>query len=702
MINCELLAPAGSIQSLIAAVNSGTDAVYLGGSLFNARASATNFNNAELKEAVEYCHLRKVKVYVTVNILITDKEFAELDKFIRYICKIGVDGVIVQDIGVAMYIKKIAPSLNLHASTQMTVYDLEGAKFLKSIGFKRVVLSRELSMEQIKYISQNAGIEIEIFVHGAMCLCYSGQCLMSSVIGGRSGNRGKCAQPCRLEYCVDNKKGFLMSLKDMCLIKYLKEIEDCGVTSLKIEGRMKGPDYVSTVISTYRKYLDNEKSISDADYKNLEKIFYRGGFSDGYYKNSKGKDMFCHTKPDNPYLQQDDVLKFTEKFKKTKINLYFTGLKGKNLCLTAIDEYGNTASYTSDMVLEQAKNAVTTKEKINENLNKLGDTVFETENIEIIVDSDVFIPTSEINKSRRSVVEALENKIIKMFEHPYPETTFYEFDEFDKKNEFKLSISVSTKEQLDVVRKTDCEKIYVPLELGDYKENEILILPRISPDNLEEIISKTPNKYVLVRNIGQLNIARRCNKIIYLDFTMNVFNRVACDFYKKADVKGITLSTELMLKQIKDISKIIECECVIYGKLPIMITENCLIKTSVGCNKRGGYIYDRTNEGFLIKCLPQCRNEIFNSKPIVMSDKLDDIKQTGIAFGRLSFTDESPEECIKIYNSYKNGKKINVAINNLKITTNSSGKLLNWVLINPKESEKQTVEMIKYSIIQPV
>lgn len=659
MINCELLAPAGSIGALKAAVHSGTDAVYLGGSLFNARASATNFANDELKEAVDFCHLRKVKVYVTVNILIADKEFPELDKFIRFIDLIGVDGVIVQDIGVAMYIKKIAPSLSLHASTQMTVYDLEGAKFLKSLGFKRVVLARELSIEQIKYISQNAEIETEIFIHGAMCLCYSGQCLMSSVIGGRSGNRGRCAQPCRLEYTIENKKGFLMSLKDMCLIKHLKDIENSGVTSLKIEGRMKGPEYVSTIVSIYRKYLDNENKVSDADYKTLEKIFYRGGFSDGYFKKAKGKDMFCHTKPDNPYLQQDEIQAVTENYKKTNINLYFTALKNDKLKLIATDEYGNTADYTSDLIVEQAKNIPTSKEKINDSLTKLGGTVFKAEKIEINIDTDIFIPTSEINKSRRAVTEILENKIKKMYERSYSQIEFSALNCSEKQNEFKLSIAVSNKSQLYAVRKTDCERIYVPLELGEYNENEILILPRISPYNLEEIISKTPNKSVLVRNIGQINVAKRCNKTIYLDFTMNVFNKISCDFYKNNDIKGITLSTELMLKQIQNLSHIIECECVIYGKIPIMITENCLIKTSTGC-KHGGYICDRTNERFLIKCLPECRNEIFNSKPILMSDKLDDIKKTNVDFGRLNFVDEAPEECIKIYNSYKKCEKINI------------------------------------------
>jgi len=657
MINCELLAPAGSFESLKAAVLNGTDAVYLGGSLFNARASATNFNDHELEQAVNFCHLHKVKVYVTVNILITDKEFDDLDKFVRTINRIGVDAVIVQDIGVAAYIKRIAPDLNLHASTQMTVYDVEGAKFLKSLGFTRVVLARELSAEKIKQISIESGIETEIFVHGAMCFCYSGQCLMSGIIGGRSGNRGKCAQPCRLEYSINNKKGFLMSLKDMCLINHLKEIEQCGVTSLKIEGRMKGPEYVGTVVSTYRKYLDSNTSVTKEDYNRLETIFYRGGFSDGYFKAKKGKDMFCHTKPDNPYLLQKNIAKTDENYKKTAIHFYFNASIGKPLSLLAIDEYGNSAEYTSDFILEKANASSATTEKIKNNLTKLGDTVFDTETIEINIDKDVFIPTSEINKARREVAVNLEKAIIASYKRPENNIKHNINQNHHQNKEFDVSVYVSDKEQLKAIRKTDCKRIYVPIELDDFKENEIVVLPRISPDNLDEIVSKIKNKTVLVRNIGQIEVAKRHNKIIHLDFTMNVFNSYACDFYKSIDIENITLSTELTLKQITPLTKICNCECVIYGKIPMMITENCIIKSSVGCQK-GGYLYDRTNEAFLVKCLDGCRNEIYNSKPIVMSDKINDVIYSGVSYGRLNFVDETPDQCVEIYDCYKNGNKI--------------------------------------------
>ena len=661
MINCELLAPAGGPEALVAAVNGGADAVYLGGSAFNARASANNFNDAEIEKAVDYCHLRKVKVYVVVNILIADKEFSELDSFIRKINKFGVDGVIVQDIGVAMYIKAIAPDLRLHASTQMTAYDKYGASFLEKLDFDRVVLARELSAQKIKDITSNNSIETEIFVHGAMCVCYSGQCLMSSMIGGRSGNRGKCAQPCRLLYKIADKKGYLLSLKDMCLINHLKEIEDMNVTSLKIEGRMKGPDYVGTVVSTYRKYLDNEGKVSVEDYKKLDSVFYRGGLSDGYYSSKKGEDMFCHSKPDNPYLKQDKISIPQSAYKKTKLNLYFEGFVGKRLHLVATDEFGNCVEYYSEKILEEAKNSVASESNIREKLCKLGDTVFEAGYIEINMDKNVFIPVSEINTARRDVTEKLQQKIVDSFKRtsstlvaPKPIAVKKEF------NDFKFSVSVSTKEQLEAIRETDCTRIYVPLELKDYCiGDEILILPRISPDNLVDILKNTNNKDVLATNIGQLQIAKMLNKNIYIDFTMNVFNKYTCDFYKKMNAKGITLSAELTISQIRDITPYAECEAVIYGKLPLMITENCMIKSSVGC-KHGGYIYDRTNEKFLVKCLPECRNEIYNSKPIMMSDKTDDLKYAGLSYGRLSFVDENPENCVKIYKTYKQGFPLNI------------------------------------------
>ncbi len=652
MISCELLAPAGSFEALKAAVLSGANAVYLGGNLFNARASANNFDDQELEEAINYCHLRKVKVFVTVNILVGDVEFKELDKFVRKLNKFGTDGVIIQDIGVAMYIKSIAPNLPLHASTQLTVYDKYGAEFLKNIGFKRIVLARELSKEVIADICKNVDVEIEIFVHGAMCVCYSGQCLMSSMIGGRSGNRGKCAQPCRLNYKAGNKSGYLLSLKDMCLIKHLKDIENIGVKSLKIEGRMKGSEYVGTVVSIYRKYLDNEKQVTDEDYKKLEKIFYRGGFSNGYYTGKKGADMFCHTKPDNPYLKQDEKYEQFDNYKKTDISLEFAGRVNDCIKLIATDEYGNQCDYISTDVIQKARSSSTSADRIKEQLSKLGDTVFKIKDIKIDIDNDAFIPVSEINLARRSIIEMLERKII-LSKKRIDNGESYNIESVRENQGFDFSVSVWDKKQLEIARNANCKKIYVPLEIGDFKDDEIVILPRISPKDIDETVKNLPVKNVLVRNIGQFEIAKRYNKDIHIDFTMNVFNKYTYKFFEEYSVKSITLSSELTIRQITDIYGVVPTESIIYGRLPLMVTENCMLKTSSGCTQ-GGFIEDRTGEKFLIKCLADCRNEIYNSKPIVMSDKLIDIENCGISYGRISFTDESPSECIEILNCYKN------------------------------------------------
>lgn len=660
MTKCELLAPAGNIESLKIAADCGADAVYLGGSEFNARASAKNFDDEELKIAVDYCHLRKVKVYVTINIVIFDKEFKKLDSFIRKIYLLGVDAVIVQDIGVAMYIKKIAPNLRLHASTQMTVYDTEGAIFLKNLGFSRVVLARELSKEKIEEISKNSEIETEIFVHGAMCVCYSGQCLMSSMIGGRSGNRGKCAQPCRMKYKIGNKNGFLLSLKDMCLIKHLDEIKRANVTSLKIEGRMKGPEYVGTVVSMYRKYLENNEPVSDSDYNILKKIFFRGGFSDGYFTGKKGFDMFCHEKPDNPYLKQGEKPKLSEQYKKTKISFFVSAKPGEKFLLTATDEYGNFSSYKSENILEKANTPSSSDDKIKKSLNKLGDTVFEAESIETDSDRDVFLPVSLINDARRCVTSELSKKIRNSFRREVQNTNFCLNSQKKKASDkFELCVSVTNKEQLDAIRTTDCKIIYAPISLSNhFNGDETVILPRISPDSLCEELSEIKNERVLVRNIGQINIAKKLDKQIVLDHTMNITNMYSCETYKNAGINHITLSSEMMLSQIRPICEYFDCESLIYGKLPLMITENCMIKTSSGCT-HGGYMYDRTGEKFLIKCLPGCRNEIYNSKPIVMSDKIKDLMSSGLKYGRIAFSDENYKQCIEIYNAYKNGEKIN-------------------------------------------
>ncbi len=650
---CELLSPAGSPDTLIAAVESGADSVYLGGSAFNARKSAVNFDNEQLEKAVDYCHINGVKVLVTVNTLVNDRELSDLEKYLRFLNNIGVDGIIVQDLGVARIAKQIVPELPLHASTQMTVFDTDGARLMQELGFKRVVLARELSLKQIEEIRNAVSIEIECFIHGAICVCYSGQCLMSSFIGGRSGNRGACAQPCRLGYSIDNSNGFLLSPKDMGLINHIAELKKIGVNSLKIEGRMKGEDYVRTVVSLYRKYIDSGLKITNEDYDVLDGIFYRGGLTDGYF-TGKLNNMLCHTKPDNPYLKQK---KYTppKTMKKREVSFNVTLAMGKPVCIKAECD-GITVEAFGEALCEPAIKVPVSEDRIKEQIAKLGGTAFTAKNIMAEIDNGLSIPVSEINNVRRKAVESLEQAIINSYKRNdlclERETLFG-----GNSDDFSLSVKVSSKEQAKVFK--DIKKLYVPLEI--YEGHGIAVLPRIYEGDLKTAVKEKNCKAVAITNIGQLGMFKDSGIDLYADTSLNIFNSEAAKFFADFGVKGITLSNELMLSQIRDVKSAIPLESVIYGYIPVMITKNCLIKAAVGCkNHKGAMLKDRTGTVFKIKCLPDCKNEIYNSMPIVMSDKVTDLMYSGLSYGRLDFTDEAPEECLKIYESYEAGKPLNL------------------------------------------
>ena len=646
----EILSPAGDFEALKAAVSAGADAVYLGGNHFSARSFAKNFTDEEMLNAVDYCHLRKVKVYAAVNTLISDREMKEAEKYIRYLSEIGIDGIIIQDLGLIETSRSVAPSLPLHASTQMTVIDSYGASLLKENGFSRVVLARELSGNKFREIRKKANMEIEVFVHGAICVCYSGQCLMSSFIGGRSGNRGRCAQPCRLMYKMGNRTGYLLSPKDMSLIEHIKEIKEYGIDSLKIEGRMKSADYVGTVTSVYRKYVDNPQKVSKEDLEKLYNIFNRGGYTDRYFTGHKSPDMICHTKPDNPYLNQKKA-DITVYEKKRKINIEFELYPNRPLYLKMTDESGVTAEYNGDIKSETAQNVPLSEERVVSQLSKLGGTVFEAGTIRAEINGDITLPISEINKARRECIETLEKNIVLSYRRNDSALHYTEIKE-NKKQDFILSVRVSTEEQLKAIRKTDCKKIYAPLNIA--KGNEIAVLPRITPDNIE----LKHVKHALATNIGQVKILNDLKIPYYADFTLNVFNSRSVDFLTKSNAKGIILSCELMLAQIREIKSEIPLGSIVYGRIPLMITENCLINSSIGCVKgKGSILRDRVGEKFPIRCTENCQSEIFNSKPIMMSDKMNEIKSC-LSEGILMFTTETPEECVEIYNAYKNGEKI--------------------------------------------
>ncbi len=656
MADIELLAPAGGMGRLKTAVQSGADAVYLGGTKFGARHSADNFSEEELKTAVEYCHLYGVDTHVTVNTLVKQKELKDLEEYIKFLADIGVDAILVQDMGVAEIIKKVCPKMPLHASTQMTVTSIEGVKYLEDMGFSRVVLSRELSFEEIKAICKEAKAEIEVFVHGAICMSYSGQCLMSSILGGRSGNRGRCAQPCRLPYtlCAKNKtqkSAHILSPKDMALIDEIEKLKSIGVKSLKIEGRLKSAEYVSAVVGIYRKYIDNTKSVTKEDKKELKDAFSRG-FTDGYFKNQLGAHMMSHQDPSNAdknYFTKEALSRVNTDTYIRKIPIKISAIMnvGEPLVVTVSDGQNNYATAVSDEVAQIAQKDNT--DRYTKQLQKLGQTPFVAEEIELFADGAA-MSIAQINKTRRMACELLEQERVK---REKKDTSSYEYqNEIRKNREPNISAQVNTKEQLMAVIECGVTKITMPPHL---------ILQAKSMGYKGKIIQKMSDIFkkedVLCQDIEISNTAALYsykNVSFYGSHRLNIYNSEAIGHY--SNLKTVVLSPELNIGEIKSaISNTNACvEVIAYGRIPLMIMKNCPIKAMGECaKKRSDYVLsDRKGEEFPLICHEGCICELLNSKVMFCADKIDDLKRANIDFARLMFTNESYNECKKITELY--------------------------------------------------
>lgn len=669
-MSMELLAPAGSAAALRAAVQSGADAVYLGGELFGARHSAENFTMDDMREWVEYCHLYGIDVHVTVNTLVKEKELPAFADYIRNLAAIGVDALIVQDLGAAELIKNIVPDMVLHASTQMTVTSLEGVKYLENMGFSRVVLARELSEKEIEHICKNAKSEIEVFVHGAICMSYSGQCLMSSILGGRSGNRGRCAQPCRLPYELIEKDkkvcdGYLLSPKDMALINDLGTLNKIGVKSLKIEGRLKRAEYVSAVVGIYRKYLDNDGNVSKEDMRELLNAFSRTGFTDGYFKGNLGKNMMSHDTPGN---SSDN--KFTDaareraaenaNIRKIPIGIMGTLKDNTPLELTFYDNDGHYAYAKGTLNAEKAQKTALDEKRLISQLLKLGSTPFKCDDINVSAGENITLPIKEINAVRREAAEKLicerkkrEGLQIKDFSLPMQK----------KREERKLKITaeVLCEDQLKMCIEKGIETIYVPAHiLGTLKDKSLL---NIANSRNIEIITKASEIFreekiitdkVLVSSPAA--IYKYHDRKIMGDFRLNVYNSMTAEHFK--ELCGITLSPELNLHEINDLllNTNMKAEVIVYGRLPLMIMRNCPIKAAGFCQENGQSfrLRDRKREEFPIICMNGCTAKLLNSKPVFMADKLDDLKKLKIDSIRLIFTVEKFLQCGKIIDVYRN------------------------------------------------
>lgn len=638
-MNFEILAPAGSMESLIAGVRSGANAVYLGGKLFNARRNAGNFDNKELYDAVKYCHSHGVKIYLTLNIVISDDEFEQMYNEVKYALSIGVDAFIVQDIGAAKFIKEHFPQAKLHGSTQMSIMTVNGVKYAEEMGFSRVVLAREMTAEEIREIRENTDIELEMFVHGALCMCVSGQCYLSSMIGSRSGNRGLCAQPCRLPFTAKgNKSETALSLKDLSLIEDLELLD--GINSLKIEGRMKRPEYVSAVVTAMKNAIDGKYSA--ADKFTLRSIFSRSGFTDGYLKNKLGKDMFGSRQKED-VLSAKNVLKdishnYDNENPLIRMDMSFVCKAGKKCSLT-VNALGREITVEGE-IPQKAINKPMTAESLTQRLSKLGGTQFFAGQIDIVLDDGLILPASKINELRRTAVE-------KITQEPEHEVVCEPFDRINPiiKNSTPY-LTASFKSAKQIPDKHPFKHVFIPLNstIEDFIDNRAgAVLPRGMFGIEKEIetkltkLKKAGVRKVLCPNIGGYRLAKDMGFEVFGDFGLNIFNSESANL-----IDNPILSFELTLEQANKINAK-NTGIIVYGKVPLMLTRNCPIKTSIGCyecNKKGK-LTDRKGYEFPVICSDYPCVEMLNCVPIYMLDRMDEVKTD---FAHFYFSTESVEE----------------------------------------------------------
>ena len=677
----ELLAPAGNLEIFKGVIESGADAVYVGGSMFGARAYANNFTEEELLEAIDFAHLRGVKVYLTVNTLIKNSEFSKLYDYLLVYYKRGLDAVIVQDIGVVKAIHEYFPSMEIHTSTQMTVTGADGVRFLSQFGVTRVVMAREVSLAEMKRIHEETGMELEAFVHGALCYSYSGQCLFSSILGGRSGNRGRCAQPCRLQYTVEGKKDeYILSLKDMCGIKALDKLHDAGVYSLKIEGRMKQLEYACGVVKYYRSYIDSKKPVSDADYDRIKALGNRCGFTDRYYFDHNGSDMVTYVKPN---FVSNAAEPSPEK-RKLSIEGELVLREGEPGSLTV--KRGDVTYKASIEPVSAALKAPLDKKAAIDRINKTGDTDFEFSHIKAQIGENVFVPNGALNKLRRDAISGLCDKLLKKYYRndarytdmpgltALPEHVVKSDAAHDEAiNDYTTICSCMTRAQLDTLIGYECfDVFYLDFDMYERKtliqqfaddvqsltkriKKVYLMLPTIfradSSDYFVTIakeLDKVSFEGFVVKNYEELYLTENLftDKKIILDHNMYTFNDVSKSAFFEHGVSGDTVPLELNSREIMHRNNI-GSQMIVYGYYPLMTTANCVHKNTKGCDKKQKLIYlkDRYNKSFAVcnNC-KECYNTIYNSLPTMLTKNISKLKEAGIRSFRYSFTIETPKQ----------------------------------------------------------
>lgn len=683
----EILAPAGSMECLRAAVAAGADAIYLGGTKFGARAYAQNLSEEDLVQAIEYVHIHGRKIYMTVNTLLKDRELNELYAYLLPYYKAGLDGVIVQDIGAVKFIGEYFPEMPVHASTQMTITNTLGADFLKRYGITRVVPARELSLKEIRDMKKQTGLEMECFVHGALCYCYSGQCLLSSMIGGRSGNRGQCAQPCRLPYQTEGKKpADLMSLKDLCTIDILPELIDAGIDSFKIEGRMKQPEYVYTVVKMYRKYADHylklqkegkgksSYHVSEADKRELLATYQRRGYCEGYYYQHNGKDMVSLKRPKNGRDGSAEEKPWQDIKVQEKINGILTLSVGNRAKLTV--SCGDVTVECIGQEVQAAQKQPLDPARIEKQMRKTGNTEFTFDNLEILIEGNVFLPMQALNELRREGIEELTEQIQMQYRREEAgcgmKTATAGFDsdadgvtETAGKKECCISASVQNKAQLDTAVNSKIRYIYLEEDVEFEREDGVqyfLAMPYIFRENTikryEKMYTEIEKKYdgILIRNWESYAWLKRheYQKEIRSDYNLYIFNRKTKEELRRLGIARGTASVELNDRELARIG-IEEQVFIAYGYQPVMISAGCIQKTSASCDGKGGVlsISDRYQKKFAVRrYCRDCYNVMYNSAPLFLADKAEEVHALAPAELRLDFTTESSGQVKEICHAY--------------------------------------------------
>ena len=669
----ELLAPAGSVEALRAAVQNGANAVYLGCGAFNARQGAKNFTPQMLAEAIKYCHIRGVAVHLTLNTLVSDREMQEVAALIRHAANSGVDAFIVQDLGVVRICKQIAPHIPIHGSTQMTIHSLSGVLLCAQWGLSRVVLSRELSREEIRYICQNSPIEIEVFAHGALCMSYSGQCYLSAAIGGRSGNRGRCAQPCRQSYGYGRwQNQYPLSLKDNCLIHHLQELKSMGVASLKLEGRMKRPEYVAAVTGVYREALDTGK-VTNKMMDTLLRAFNRQGFTDGYYTGKTGQDMFGvrENQEDQQFYKQMRQTYESRERGLVPITMQAAVTAGR-FTLTVTDPEGRNCTMEGPAP-EQARTAELTAAELEERLSKTGGTPYYCTQVLAQVSPGVSLSAASINALRRDVLNLLTAQRARRAEKPLGRAKAVPAYSGNRRHP-ALTVQITNREQITPrLLKMMPQVLYVPVHiLTEDPEfcrsltkavNVCAVPPRIVRDTQRAALQQELMtlrgmgvEELLINNLGLVKLAKVCHLRMRGDIGLNIYNSFAMQTLRELEFTSAALSMEMTLPQIRDVAKAVPGELMVYGRMPLMITENCIIRGKTGqcsCHLAPTKLMDKTGAEFpVIRDGNTCRSVLLNGKKLNWLDRQNDLGKLGLWANRLYFTTENPREVDQVLTGY--------------------------------------------------